>query len=182
MFCGFGAGGGGGRERPGGCGLMASMKDDTPPPNSEEVAPDSGESQAPKKAHQSKTLWLNGVAILAALVPTVQQWLAENPVEFVSALAALNILVRFVTSGKVSLFGPKAASLCVMGFAMLAALLLTSCQVWRGFDMVGSVHYRDDSGAKGGVKFGQGRQWRPYLRVPVETDSGTGFVDLTSGK
>lgn len=134
-----------------------------------------------KSAWKSRTVWLNFVAVLAAFVPTVQEWLAENPVEVVSALAALNILVRFVTSGKVSLFATKAASLLlVMGLGGLAAISLTSCQGWG---VSGSVHYRDEeTGAKGGLALQPGRWPRPWVRVPIESGAGAGWVDLRSGK
>jgi hypothetical protein len=37
------------------------------------------------------------------LIPAVQEWLTTNPVSFVAALAAVNVLVRFVTHGRVNL-------------------------------------------------------------------------------
>ena len=61
-------------------------------------------SETVKPAWRSKTLWLNIFAILAAFLPPVREWLASNPVEPIAALAALNMLVRFVTRDKVSIF------------------------------------------------------------------------------
>jgi hypothetical protein len=58
----------------------------------------------------SKTFWVQVASVLSLLVPAVNEWLKANPVEFVAALAALNILVRFVTSGKVSLTGDDSSS------------------------------------------------------------------------
>lgn len=52
----------------------------------------------------SKTLWVQILTVVMALVPAVQQWIKANPVEFLSVLAAVNTLVRFVTSGKVTIF------------------------------------------------------------------------------
>ena len=52
----------------------------------------------------SKTVWLQIVTVLSLLVPAVREWLVANPVEFVSVLAAANVIVRFVTRGKVSVF------------------------------------------------------------------------------
>lgn len=40
------------------------------------------------------------VALLATLIPAVDDWLKANPTEFVSALAGLNIFVQFISSGK----------------------------------------------------------------------------------
>jgi hypothetical protein len=51
----------------------------------------------------SKTFWLQVAAVVSAMFPAVQDWLVKNPVEFVAALAALNVLMRFVTSGKVAI-------------------------------------------------------------------------------
>ena len=147
------------------------MKDDTPSNGTDETA---------KKPHRSKTVWLNLVAMVAAFVPALHEWLTANPVEFVSALAALNILVRFVTSGKISLFGGKAAGLAIGFGAGLAALSLPSC---TGYNWQGEVRYRhEETGAKGGLRFEPGAPPLPFFRVPIETASGSGFVDLTSGK
>ena len=52
----------------------------------------------------SKTFWLQILAFAAVLFPAVQAWLAANPVQAVGALAAANIIVRFVTSGHISIF------------------------------------------------------------------------------
>lgn len=53
---------------------------------------------------RSKTFWLQVLAFLSVLFPPVQSWLASNPVEAVALLAALNVLVRFATSGRVTIF------------------------------------------------------------------------------
>lgn len=58
-----------------------------------------------KSVFLSKTLWVQVLALLSLLVPQVRDWLQANPVEFVSALAAINVLLRFVTSGRVSITG-----------------------------------------------------------------------------
>lgn len=55
----------------------------------------------------SKTFWLQVVALASMLFPPVRAWVESNPVAFVSALGALNVLLRFVTSGEVS-FSPPA--------------------------------------------------------------------------
>lgn len=58
---------------------------------------------------RSKTVWLQILVVLMALIPAVQKWIAANPVEFASALGAAGVLVRFVTSGRVSLFSDDAS-------------------------------------------------------------------------
>lgn len=54
----------------------------------------------------SRTLWINVAALLSMLVPSVRDWLAANPIEFTSALGAINVLLRFVTVGKYQLAEP----------------------------------------------------------------------------
>jgi hypothetical protein len=53
---------------------------------------------------QSKTVWLNLIALLLLLWPAARSWMAANPMEPLAALGALNILVRWITSDAVSLF------------------------------------------------------------------------------
>lgn len=48
----------------------------------------------------SRTFWVNVVALFSLLVPDVREWLEANPVEFTTALGAVNVLLRFVTYGK----------------------------------------------------------------------------------
>lgn len=54
----------------------------------------------------SRTLWINVAALLSMLVPAVRDWLESNPVEFTTALGAVNVLLRFVTVGKYQLAEP----------------------------------------------------------------------------
>lgn len=53
---------------------------------------------------QSKTIFLNVLALVAMMVPAVREWVEKNPVEPIAVLSALNLLVRFVTSGRISIF------------------------------------------------------------------------------
>ena len=53
---------------------------------------------------KSKTVLLNVLALLALTVPAVAQWLKANPVEAAAVLSAVNLLVRFATQGKVTIF------------------------------------------------------------------------------
>ncbi len=64
---------------------------------------------------QSKTVWLNVLALLSMAVPAVREWVEKNPVEPMAVLSALNLLVRFVTSGKISIFGDDDDSLSGQG-------------------------------------------------------------------
>lgn len=58
-----------------------------------------------KSLLQSKTFWVQVIAFIAALFPVVQEWIAKNPESTIAALGAVNILVRFGTSGRIVLFG-----------------------------------------------------------------------------
>lgn len=48
----------------------------------------------------SRTFWINLAALLSLLLPSVREWLENNPVDFVTALGGVNVLLRFVTCGK----------------------------------------------------------------------------------
>jgi len=58
----------------------------------------------PKPIYQSRTAWLQVITLFAAFIPPVQAFLVTNPVASVAVLSAVNILVRFVSQGKVTLF------------------------------------------------------------------------------
>lgn len=53
----------------------------------------------------SKTFWANLVALLLLLWPAARAWVSANPVDTVTALGGINVLLRWFTSGGVSLFG-----------------------------------------------------------------------------
>jgi hypothetical protein len=55
----------------------------------------------------SKTFWLQVVTVGAAFFPQVQEWLSTNPETVVGVIAALNVLMRFATKGKVGLTSDK---------------------------------------------------------------------------
>lgn len=87
----------------------------------------------------SKTFWLQVVALVSAMFPVVQDWLVRNPVQFVAVLAALNVIVRFITSGKVSIlddtppvngigFWFSVAIGCVCGTALASGLVSCSAE------------------------------------------------------
>lgn len=147
----------------------------------------------------SKTFWINFTAGVALLLPAVQKWLSENPVEIGVAFAALNILVRFATSGKVNIFGPEEGrekqtgggilpGLC-LGLSTAAALsmagTLPSCSPNSAFPVTGTLSLRDpESGAKAGLVFQPGKPAAGMVKMPIEDGEGRviGYVDLKSGK
>ena len=55
----------------------------------------------------SKTFWVQIAALLMLLFPPVKAWFDANPVEYLSVLAAVNVLLRWVTSGAVSILPDK---------------------------------------------------------------------------
>jgi uncharacterized membrane protein len=61
-----------------------------------------------KSLLQSKTFWVQVIAFIAALFPVVREWIARNPETTIAVLGAVNILVRFATSGRVTLFQEEA--------------------------------------------------------------------------
>lgn len=48
----------------------------------------------------SRTFYVNFVALLSLLLPSVREWLENNPVDFVTALGGVNVLLRFISYGK----------------------------------------------------------------------------------
>ena len=58
----------------------------------------------------SKYFWTNLAALLALIIPDVRAWLDSNPIEFFSALGAVNILLQFISGGKYQLAGQDGQS------------------------------------------------------------------------
>lgn len=94
-----------------------------------------------KSILQSKTFWLQILTFIAVLFPAVQAWLVKNPETAVAVLGAVNVLLRFATSGKITLSGAGETKdnmgggrsggtwLLVMGLGLgtAAAGMLSSC-------------------------------------------------------
>ena len=57
-----------------------------------------------KSILRSKTFWVQATTLLSLAFPAVRLWLETNPESFVAVFAAVNVLVRFATSGAVSIF------------------------------------------------------------------------------
>lgn len=62
-----------------------------------------------KSPARSKTIGLNAGLMLLLLIPQVKDFVSNNPVSVPYALAAANIVLRFSTSGRISLFPGTAA-------------------------------------------------------------------------
>lgn len=134
-----------------------------------------------KHALASKTVWVQIVTVLSLLVPVVRDWLASNPVEFVSVLAAVNVIVRFVTRGKVSVFAADATGektvgggsgglplLIVWGTAAgLCFTALPSCSAFEGLPLKFTAQLEEGAlsySSKGGLQM----EYRPgYGEMPA---------------
>ena len=132
-----------------------------------------------KHALASKTVWVQIVAVLSLLVPVVRDWLASNPVEFVAVLAAVNVIVRFVTRGKISVFaetGEKTVGggsgglplLIVWGTAAgLCFTALPSCSALAGLPIKFTAQLEEGAlsySSKGGLEM----EYRPgYGEMPA---------------
>lgn len=53
----------------------------------------------------SGVLWFTIVSLVAMIFPSAKEWLEANPMEVTSVLGAVNVILRFVTSGKKKLSG-----------------------------------------------------------------------------
>lgn len=128
----------------------------------------------------SKTFWMNVLILVSTLFPAVADWVSANPQTFASVWAAANVLLRFLTSGKISLFSDSADS---PGPGMTPVLLMTLVGTAIGF--VGSSLSSCSPAGMATI-----RAWP--IKSCVLTDAGTvcyssksGFevtVDATSSK
>jgi hypothetical protein len=165
---------------------------DTPP-----LTPQTGEAlTASKRPLASKTFWVQLITLLAAFFPAVQEFMAANPVRFVAGLVAVNVLVRFATSGRIELFppeeideesdGPGWSPMLLIGMTTACALvggLLSSCQIPGDYDLTGRA-FIGGSSAKAGLKF-EGGNVIPFGKVAVrDPDTGkvTGYADIEARK
>lgn len=58
----------------------------------------------------SYVLWTNLAALASMLLPSVRDWLANNPIEFTTALTAVNTLLGFISRGTIQLTGQDGQS------------------------------------------------------------------------
>lgn len=73
-------------------------------------APGGAGNTAKTPWYLSKYFWTNLSALLALIIPDVRAWLDSNPIEFFSALGAVNILLQFISGGKYQLAGEDGQS------------------------------------------------------------------------
>ena len=134
---------------------------------------------------QSKTLWTQLLAVVSLLIPAVQEWVVSNPVDAGAVFAAVNVVVRFVTHGKISPFpagdgGGGKNFLLVIGMGVLASGLVlsqTSCSSSL-MDVEGTIFYRDEgTGAKGGFDFVPGQKPKAWWRLPMAEPEREPVVD-----
>lgn len=59
-----------------------------------------------KSIFRSKTAIVNALVLAAGLVPSIQEFVRENPEAVVTIIGAVNIGLRLITKSKVQLF-PK---------------------------------------------------------------------------
>lgn len=58
----------------------------------------------------SYVLWTNLAALASMLLPSVRDWLANNPIKFTTALTAVNTLLGFISRGTIQLTGQDGQS------------------------------------------------------------------------
>lgn len=129
----------------------------------------------------SKTVWVQIITIISTLVPAVSDWLGSNGVTIIQVLGAVNIVVRFVTHGKISVFSDGESgnggsgthlllAMCIVG-GTLGCGFLASCSALETVDA--KIYYKDaDSGAKGGIDLVPGKKPSWWLRLPeIRRDS-----------
>ena len=71
-----------------------------------------------KNILRSKTFWVQAIAVASTFCPPVRAWLVANPESAVGALAAANLLVRFATQGRITLFGAGETGATLSGGAV----------------------------------------------------------------
>lgn len=132
----------------------------------------------------SKTFWIQLVAVVSLAVPAVRGWLDENPVEFVAVFAALNVLVRFVTSGKINIFGDSGSKVLPLLALVGTLAVLGGLPACSNYPLTGSVAVIDGkTGSKAGLDFTPGQAPRASLAGEFTDANGNKVrVDLSGSK
>lgn len=73
-------------------------------------APGGAGNTAKTPWYLSYVLWTNLAALASMLLPSVRDWLASNPIEFTTALTAVNTLLGFISRGTIQLTGQDGQS------------------------------------------------------------------------
>lgn len=60
-----------------------------------------------KTIFTSKTAAVQAIVAIAAFVPAARDFVAAHPAEVLLGLAVLNVAVRLITKGKVTIFGAE---------------------------------------------------------------------------
>ncbi len=120
-------------------------------------------------------------ALISTVVPAAKAWIETNPITVIQLLAAVAVILRFVSHGKISLGwdNKDSGGSGTAGFALmllcctlvgLFGFTLTACSSLSGVD--GSVYYIDStSGAKGGLTFTDGKT-KASFRLPIYNEHG----------
>jgi hypothetical protein len=58
-----------------------------------------------KTIFTSKTMLVNGLIVAASFVPSVRDWMQAHPDTTMQIVAGANIALRWITKGRVTLFG-----------------------------------------------------------------------------
>ena len=61
-----------------------------------------------KPPWKSKTVWTGIVVAIAALIPTVSEWIKANPEAFSGIVGGIFVLLRIVTAGRIAIDNDKA--------------------------------------------------------------------------
>lgn len=56
-----------------------------------------------KSPWKSKTIWIAVITALSALAPSVQKVISENPAAFAQVMACVFLVLRTISSGKISI-------------------------------------------------------------------------------
>ena len=120
---------------------------------------------------KSKTIWVQIIAVVSALFPVVNEWLVNNPVSTMAAFGAINILVRFATSGKVTVLSDDTTPPSSLTPLFVACLALTALGLGSlvscGLPVKAAVTYRHESGAKAGIEVLNGEEPRFWFKLPA---------------
>jgi hypothetical protein len=56
-----------------------------------------------KKIWQSKTNWVALIVAISAFIPSVSNWIGQNPTAFAEIVAGLMMVLRMISKGKIDI-------------------------------------------------------------------------------